>query len=147
MTSIGPQIPAHLLTQYRKQNDDNDNNDEGPCQPSSEIPSYVVSSSTTESQFWVYDDDDVRPRELSKGEDRLSESHSNSWDSQGKRVLGPSIPLADGSDDSDDDDIGPKPLQPGTQNKQPDAVKDFMEKEENRRKAIEVIRIPVCITS
>ena len=139
MTSIGPQIPAHLLTQYRKQNDDNDNNDEGPPQPSPEIPSYVVSSSTTESQFSVFD---VRRRELSKG-DRPSESHSTSWGSQGKRVLGPSIPLAYGSDSSDEDDIGPKPLQPGTQNKQPDAVKDFMEKEENRRKAIEVIRIPV----
>ena len=138
MTSIGPQIPAHLLTQYRKKNDNSDNNDEGPHP---ELPSYVVSSSTT-----VYDEDDVGPRlepELSKDEDRPSEFHSFSGDSQGKRVSGPSIPLVYDSDGSDDDDIGPKPLQPGTQHKQPDAVRDFMEKEEKRRKAIEVIRIPV----
>jgi hypothetical protein len=142
MTSIGPQIPAHLLTQYRKQDDDNDNNDEGPRPPSPELPSYGVSSSTTESQFWVYDEDDGGSRELFKGEDRPSESHSTSGDSLGKRVLGPSIPLVYDSDGSDEDDIGPQPLQPGTQHKQPDAVKEFMEKEEKRRKAIEVIRIP-----
>ena len=46
---------------------------------------------------------------------------------------------ADEDDDDDsDDDFGPKPLPAGMQHQQTDAVKEFIEREEKRRKLAEV---------
>lgn len=62
--------------------------------------------------------------------------------------MGPSLPnyaptydpnSAYANEDSDsDDDIGPKPLPAGMQHQQTDAVQEFLEREEKRRKAAEV---------
>ena len=43
--------------------------------------------------------------------------------------------------DSDDDEFGPKPLPAGMQHQQTDAVKEFIEREEKRRKLAEVYKI------
>ena len=66
----------------------------------------------------------------------------------GKRQVGPTFPsyaptydpttYHDDSEDDDDDDFGPKPLPAGMQHQQTDAVKEFIEKEEKRRKLAEV---------
>lgn len=120
MASIGPQIPAHLLGH------DNDGHDD-----SDEVPARLREpSSTAES----HDEDDVEPR--------LGPEYA-----QAKRVTGPSVIACTPTHELDDsdDDIGPKPLQPGTQQNQPDAVRDFMEKEEKRRKALEVSSTPVFV--
>ena len=45
---------------------------------------------------------------------------------------------ADEDDDDSDDDFGPKPLPAGMQHQQTDAVKEFIEREEKRRKLAEV---------
>ena len=42
-------------------------------------------------------------------------------------------------EDDDDDDFGPKPLPAGMQHQQTDAVKEFIEREEKRRKLAEVL--------
>lgn len=56
----------------------------------------------------------------------------------GSRLIGPSFPANPPAYDSDDDeDIGPKPLAAG-QCEQPDPIKEFMDKENKRKKAAEV---------
>lgn len=61
---------------------------------------------------------------------------------QKTRVLGPSLPSAaqDLYDDSDDDDVGPMPLPAylSPRQKEKSAVEEFLEKEERRKKAMEV---------
>lgn len=55
-----------------------------------------------------------------------------------RRVLGPALgPTAYANDDSDDD-VGPAPLPAGHVYGERDAVKEFQEREERRKKAIEV---------
>jgi len=164
MSSIGPQIPAHLLGQFKRvsheQEDDESDGGAGPKPPKSsigpQIPDHFQTSTRAgESEVRVYDDseDDTGPRpSLDTLRRRVVEVERERGSrpfvgaEQGKanlpRVLGPSLPgrgvtVAHDSDDDDDDDIGPKPFV-GSQHSQPDAIKDFMEKEEKRRKAAEV---------
>jgi hypothetical protein len=98
MSSIGPQIPAHLLAQIQSSNNDSDDNSDSDTGPQPSTATVVPS-----------------------------------------RPLAPSIPLVHPSryDSDSDDDIGPKPLAAG-QYEQPDPVKEFMEKEEKRKKAVQV---------
>ena len=63
-----------------------------------------------------------------------------------QRAIGPTLPSYPPTynpttfqdDDSDDDDFGPKPLPVGMQHETPDAVKEFIEREERMRKLAEV---------
>jgi hypothetical protein len=43
-------------------------------------------------------------------------------------------------DDDSDDDVGPKPLPSGVKHAETDAVREFMEKEEKRRKELEACK-------
>lgn len=156
--SIGPQIPPHLLAQFQRPDNDSDNDgdsDSGPQRNTlagnigPEIPTHVV--------------EDARPRPVigpalptvSKGSNedyrgitpstsRLPSASgsaytSTSGNAAGKRHVGPPFPIHSSTCDSDDDDdIGPKPLASGYYEK-PDPVKEFMEKEERRKKAAEVL--------
>lgn len=162
MSSIGPQIPAHLRAQFEPEREDEENDDGGgPQPPKSSVlgPQIHLDSKTTgtgESEVRVYDDseDDTRPRpsletlglRVVEVETERGSRPFVGASKQGKanlpRVLGPSLPgrrvtVVQDSDGDEDDDIGPKPFV-GLQHSQPDAIKDFMEKEEKRRKAAEV---------
>ena len=69
----------------------------------------------------------------------VSRSSNNTKPSTPRRVQGPSFPGP--ADVDSDDDIGPKPLPPsalGSVSTEKDAVQEFIEKEESRRKKIEV---------
>lgn len=59
-----------------------------------------------------------------------------------RRVLGPALGPTPYADDDSDDDIGPAPLPSGYVYKERDAVKEFQEREERRKKAIEVRFFP-----
>jgi hypothetical protein len=82
---------------------------------------------------------------------RLKASPSSPMASPPKRLIGPSIGpsypphyglrIQDDSDDSDDD-VGPKPLPTGMSSGITDGVREFMEKEERRRKQVEVGSTP-----
>jgi hypothetical protein len=62
-----------------------------------------------------------------------------------KRVLGPAMgPSPYPSADESDDDIGPTPLPAWHVPEKRDAVREFMEKEERRRKALEVRRLTLA---
>ncbi|KAF9527116.1 hypothetical protein CPB83DRAFT_856774 [Crepidotus variabilis] len=174
MSSIGPQIPAHLRQQLQRPQDNEDDEDEGP-QP---LGPRIGPTIPGPSKVAVFDEDDedgspqpkikpnigpLIPPETSKSSKK--KGHANEVGPVGpslppqirpskkespppgnKRILGPSFPsyaptynpdayLED--DDDDDDDVGPQPLPAGMQHEQKDAVKEFMEREEKRKKAAE----------
>ncbi|KAG6844870.1 hypothetical protein H0H87_002815, partial [Tephrocybe sp. NHM501043] len=116
--NVGPEIPPHLLNQQTA-DDEDDEDDYVP-----ELPPDLVASRSTGTSA---------PPPVSNAE---------------KRVAGPSMPAyppiynpkyhsAYNEDDDDDDDFGPKPLPAGVKHAQTDAVQEFMEREERRRKQAE----------
>jgi len=155
MSSIGPQIPPHLLAQLQRTDEDSDNgdSDSGPqinaVSIGPEIPSHIRpqldvddpgSILPTASKSSKADGKGAEPStsNLSSGSGPLFPSTSGH--DPGKRHMGPSFPIHPSSydlDEDEDDDFGPKPLAAGHYER-PDPVKEFMEKEEKRRKAAEV---------
>ena len=122
-SSIGPQVPAHLLSKELQQpvsdtvNEDGDEDDYVP-----ELPPDLAASRTGPSS---------RPMA------------SPSSPPRGRRIVGPSLPVHDRSnydEDDDDDDYGPMPSMQGAQKLDAvnEGVREFLEKEEKRKKEIEV---------
>ncbi len=128
MSSIGPEIPPHLLQRSQHPNED-DEEDIGPSVAGPQMPPELVKQQQDDDDD---DEDDYAPAlppELLAARQAGPE----------KRVQGPTLPTYD---DDSDDDVGPKPLPAGrTSVNETDGVKQFMEQEEKRRKRIEVCRI------
>ena len=148
MSFIGPELPSHLINPKNSENDD-EHTEKGP-----QITPHLVQQSTLN----IYDEDDddddgpELPPHLRKGS--LKEAGPSiptpPGPSTGKSQVqvGPTFPsyaptydpatYHNNEDDDDDDDFGPKPLPAGMQHQQTDAVKEFIEREEKRRKLAEV---------
>lgn len=154
--NIGPQIPAHLLSAKSGESKTQvfDNDDDDDVGPSPQVgpsigPSMPPGSSARaapEARPAAYSRPVVGP---SMPPSAPSASASASAAAQGKRPVGPSLPnyapMYDPSsgygDESDsDDDVGPKPLPAGMHHEAADPVKEFMEREEKRRKLAEARR-------
>ncbi|KAK0239975.1 hypothetical protein EDD85DRAFT_949830 [Armillaria nabsnona] len=124
MSSIGPEIPPHLLQRSQHANEDEEE-DIGPSVTGPQIPPELVKQDDDDDDD---DEDDYAPAlppELLAARQAGPE----------KRVQGPALPTYD---DDSDDDVGPKPLPAGrTSANETDGVKQFMEQEEKRRKRIE----------
>ncbi|TFK71692.1 hypothetical protein BDN72DRAFT_764479 [Pluteus cervinus] len=161
MSSIGPEIPAHLQQSIRAQTAEDESEDESsfgpqipqellkkaPSSPSPRRPSPKVGTSdvTTSSPRREAndesDDDDYGPAlppELMAA--RAGPSKPTSVSSN--RPVGPLLPSQQrfyqtGADDDSDDDIGPQPLPANVKVDEPNAVQRFMEAEEKRRKNAE----------
>ena len=160
MSFIGPELPSHLINPKNSENDDelsekgpripahlvpqstlniyDDDDDDGPKPAVTIGPSIPADFLKTPESLR---DDDDGPPHLRKG------SHGKASPSTGKRQVGPTFPsyaptydptTYDNGEDDDDDDFGPKPLPAGMQHQQTDAVKEFIEREEKRRKLAEV---------
>lgn len=140
MSTIGPELPPHFLNQASNSDDKNNEQDSNFNIVGPQIPSDLLKQEEEE------DEDDYVP-ELPP--DMVAGRSAGPSTSTSKRVVGPSIPsypptydprhhasYSDGDDD--DDDFGPKPLPAGVRHAEIDPVKQFMEKEEKRRKEIEV---------
>lgn len=131
--SIGPQIPHHLLAQFQRPDDDATAASIGP-----ELPTLVRKA---EPKIEV---DDAIIGGLNPEDDAVDHGNvgpstaSFSGNFSGNRIIGPSFPSTNDSDD--DDDVGPKPLAAG-RSEQPDPVKEFIEREESRKKAVQVFKI------
>lgn len=127
MPSIGPEIPAHLLLNATPEDER-----ELPIGP--KIPQALTATASDD------DDDDYTPPLPPD----LVASSSGDKVCPTRPVIGPSFPHAIVNnptyDDSDDDEVGPKPLPAGIKYREQDAVAQFIEKEENRRKNAEVSR-------
>lgn len=126
MPSIGPEIPAHLLRNVTPEDEHQGNPSIGP--------------KILQALNATADDDDYTPP-LPSGS---VASSSGDKARPTRPTIGPYFPSAVGSsvayDDSDDDEVGPKPLPAGLKYREQDAVAQFIEKEENRRKNAEVSR-------
>jgi hypothetical protein len=125
---IGPSIPAHLS----KQRDDKDEPEPSTSNP---IGPELPPSASREND----DDDD--------GDDAWAPALPPDLEPASTRVIGPSIPTRNFPPshlqeqyDSDDDDYGPMPL-PASSRAAYDAdsgVREFIEREERRKKELEV---------
>lgn len=143
MSTIGPELPPHLLNRTRSSADRNDEEESNPNVVGPQIPSDLLKQDEEE------DEDDYVPELPPDMVAGRSAGPSTNATSTSKRVVGPSMPsypptydprhhASYSDDDDDDDDFGPKPLPAGVRHVEFDPVKQFMEKEEKRRKEIEV---------
>jgi hypothetical protein len=127
MSSIGPAIPSHLLN--RQSTSDADEED-SPQVAGPQLPPQAPPDEEDDSE------DEYAP---ALPPDMIASSSK-------KPVVGPTMPPAYPptydrrvqyhADDSDDD-VGPRPLPAGVRFEERDAVKEFMEKEEKRRREVE----------
>ncbi|KAF7363772.1 GPALPP motifs-containing protein [Mycena sanguinolenta] len=127
MPAIGPSIPSHLLNSQSSSNvvEDESNEEAGPKLPPQEVQDEADDS-----------EDDYTP---ALPPDMVASSSK-------KPVAGPTMPPAYPSTydrriqyhaDDSDDDVGPRPLPAGVDFEERDAVKEFMAKEEKRRREVE----------
>src|SRR5882757_1679939 len=147
---IGPQIPARLVQPSTLNIYDEDDDNDGPKPAVAVGPS--IPAEFLKAPLLVNDDDGPDlPSHLRKGSHKQAGPMPTPGPSTGKRQVGPTFPSyaptydpatyhdgEDEDDDDDDDDFGPKPLPAGMQHQQTDAVKEFIEREEKRRKLAEV---------
>ena len=148
---IGPDIPAHLLPQVSSLEQDEPSDSEGP-QPAPSIgpqipesigpqipqslsPARRVSTATPAKEEEDDEDDD------DDDDDYAPALPPDLAVARAKKIQGPSFPpsIAGPSyDDDDDDDVGPRPLPQGVILEEKDGVQEFLEREERRRKNLEV---------
>ncbi|XP_006454954.1 hypothetical protein AGABI2DRAFT_190125 [Agaricus bisporus var. bisporus H97] len=132
--SAGPQLPADISQQKKPEEEneiDEDEDDYTPALPPQLVAQQAGAQSKSPSQS--------RP---------TSASHSSPKSS--RRILGPSLPSRSShsylDEDSDEDDVGPKPLPDELRPMhEKDAVTEFMEREERRRKNEELAKKPKAL--
>ncbi|KAK7038027.1 GPALPP motifs-containing protein [Favolaschia claudopus] len=130
MSAIGPAIPSHLLN---RRSSNSDSEEEESVRVAGPQPPPPTRNEVDEED----DEDDYAP---ALPPDMIASSSK-------KPIAGPTMPPAYPptynprtnyhADDSDDDDIGPRPLPAGVGFEERDAVKEFMAKEERRRQQVE----------
>ncbi|KAF9466931.1 hypothetical protein BDZ94DRAFT_1250113 [Collybia nuda] len=135
MSTIGPELPPHLNSSNDKDNEKDFNSEIGP-----QIPPDLLKKDEDE------DEDDYVPELPPDMVASRATDPSATTPPTSKRVVGPSMPSYPPTydpkyhsyySDDDDDDFGPKPLPAGVQHVDIDPVRQFMEKEEKRRKEVE----------
>lgn len=135
---IGPELPAHLLAK-RSTTPDDGPEEAGPSQPAATIGPVIPSDLPTPQAKAQQDDEDDEDDYVPELPPDLAASRA---ESSSKRVQGPSFPGAPPrrayDEDDEDEDVGPMPLPAGYVLPEKDAVTEFMEKEERRRKQAEV---------
>lgn len=144
---IGPDVPAHLLSNRSTTPPDDDEPEAGPSQPATVGPAIPAALLTKNPVPEVAEDEDDEDDYMPALPPDLNKSQPSAPSGPPRKVLGPSFPpLAGGRGaylDDDDDDVGPMPLPAGYQVPEKDGVTEFLEKEERRRKLVEV-REAVC---
>ncbi len=142
-TMIGPDIPAHLLGNTAP-SEDEEEPEAGPSQPASigpAIPPDLLAKKPAPTP--VEEEDDDEDDYMPALPPDLGREQSNPANQPLKKVLGPSFPPVIGSrggyyNDEDDEDVGPQPLPSWYVPEEKDGVTEFLEKEERRRKQVEV---------
>ncbi|KAH7884122.1 hypothetical protein F5I97DRAFT_1656722 [Phlebopus sp. FC_14] len=135
MPPIGPQIPAHL-SGAAVSNDVNAGSDEDDYTPA--LPPDLAAARKVARPSLPHPS--VGPS--------TRRSHSRSRSPAPRRVIGPTLPSAQPSYDSDSgsDDVGPQPLPAaagaGAPAEERSGVQQFLEREERRRQAIEEAKQP-----
>jgi len=159
---IGPDVPANLRPATRRSvtpfEDGGEEAKAGPSTPGigPAIPPEILNrSSVPSSHPQGYgeeegeDEDDYMP---ALPPDLLPQaSKSAASQARSKPIVGPALPPSAASsryhyeDEDDDNDVGPQPLPAGVVLEQSDGVREFLEKEERRRKQIEEASKPKAL--
>lgn len=126
---IGPSIPTHLTAAEPTKSD----SEQSPVEPeeANSVPFKTVPDDDDED-----DEDDYAPA-LPPDMLPARTSASHTTGQSAKRQIGPSFPRPQ-EDEDEDEDVGPMPLPAHLIIEEKDGVQEFMEREERRRKQIEV---------
>lgn len=146
-TMIGPDLPPQLLAN-RSTTPDDEESEAGPSKPSTVgptmPPNLLAPKAQPEATEDEDDEDDYMPA-LPPDFDSARRAQPSASSTSGRKIQGPALPpslargrYVDDDEDDEDDDIGPMPLPVGYAVKEKDGVTEFLEKEERRRKQIEV---------
>lgn len=145
MSTIGPAIPAHLLNRHGTNEEGLDTDSDSPVGP--QIPVELLNQANDDAEEEGYvpalPPDMVATR--SAGSSSTSRATTNTHGASGLVQGQSSYIHRYQSDDDDDDDVGPQPLPPGTRHAETDAVREFVEKEEKRRRELEVRQLHLYI--
>lgn len=151
---IGPSIPGHLSSKHSTTPDDDDEIEAGPSAPvigpaiPQNLPPPQHQPTGGNEQEEEEEEDDYTPA-LPPDLVAARSSHSTvtppTNTTKSKAVVGPTFPprskqnrhTREEEEDSDDD-YGPQPLPAGVVLEENEGVREFLEKEERRRKQIEV---------
>ncbi|KZT18213.1 hypothetical protein NEOLEDRAFT_1143684 [Neolentinus lepideus HHB14362 ss-1] len=139
MSSIGPQIPEYLLKQVSEEGEE-----EGPQLPP-DLRSANRSEQAPQDDEDEEEEDDYAPAlppDLAVSRKAgvpvtPPKPNSLSVSASSKRIIGPSFPPPRYEEDEEDDEVGPAPLPAGAGSSAEDGVREFLEREERRRKAAE----------
>ncbi|KAJ6511563.1 hypothetical protein C8R47DRAFT_1173634 [Mycena vitilis] len=133
MSNIGPAIPSHLLNRPSTvedddEDDDDDDDDDGSQPAGPQLPPPVPQNDA------AADDDSEDDYAPALPPDMVA---SSSKKTGGRPYDAPGVPPDYHDPNDSDDDVGPRPLPAGVNFEERDAVKEFMAKEEKRRKEVE----------
>ncbi|KAK7467472.1 hypothetical protein VKT23_004525 [Stygiomarasmius scandens] len=148
---IGPELPPHLAHLQKS-----DSGDEEQVEQTNSVTVTAgphIPPELAQAEAEVEDDEDdyapALPPDMLVSRTSGPSPSTMAGPSTNKRVLGPALPHSNSRfdpEDSDDDDIGPMPLPAGAEMpKEVDGVKQFLEKEENRRKQVEEAAKPKAL--
>jgi hypothetical protein len=153
MSAIGPELPPHLLT--RSKGGSPSDGDDQPSTVGPQIPPHLVAGPSKPHSQPA--EDEANQEESDSDDDYapalppdLLASRSDSGPTT--KVVGPTFPQlyskgqnhdrsrygVDADEEDSDDDVGPMPLPDGISFEEENGVREFMEREERRRKQVEV---------
>lgn len=157
-SSVGPDVPKHLLQGNRSTTPFEEPDDSastapsiGPVVPPEVLARPIVVAPASEPVGEEEEEDDYTPMlppELLAARAVPSKAPSASTSASSRRPVGPSFPSKySGYDEDSDDEVGPMPLPMGVVLQEKDGVQEFLEKEERRRKQIEVSFTSSCLAT
>lgn len=157
---IGPDIPTQLLQNRSTTPEEEAGPSEhsiGPAIPPEILARSSAPTSVHQQQEEEEEEDDyyapALPPDLLAARSGPSNAAPAASSSKPKPVVGPTFPSSLANrydryheDEESDEDVGPMPLPEGVVLEEKDGVQEFLEKEERRRKQIEVCRLSLlCI--
>ena len=149
MSAIGPEIPSHFLT--RSNGGSPSDGGDHPSAVGPQIPPHLVAGPSK-----PLSEDEANKEESDSDDDYAPalppDFAARSGSGPTTKVVGPTFPQPysksqnhdrsrygiDADEEDSDDDVGPMPLPDGISFEEENGVREFMEREERRRKQVEV---------
>lgn len=156
-SAVGSDVPKHLLqgthstTPFEEPDSASAAPSIGPVVPPEVLARPIVVAPASKLVEEEEEEDDYTPMlppELLAARAVPSKAPSASTSASSRRPVGPSFPSKySGYDEDSDDEVGPMPLPMGVVLQEKDGVQEFLEKEERRRKQIEVSFTSSCFAT
>ncbi|THH31560.1 hypothetical protein EUX98_g2610 [Antrodiella citrinella] len=151
---IGPDLPSHLLQPRETSATEDDEPEAGPSAGPSvgpQIPTHILSASSAPPNHPLREEEEEEEDDYVPAlpPDLLAARSASANDLPKPKLQGPTFPRGLArryeEDSDDDDDYGPKPLPAGVVMEEKSAVKQFMEREETRKKLLEEASKPKAL--